>query len=84
MLSMTDTLAQDVPIMNSTRGEINSSGEITYPPEAVPGLEYFVLSKYQNNLSRTSFLVCLIQLHAVRSNIGEWESDLFMFDSEYS
>jgi hypothetical protein len=81
MLSMTDTLAQDLPIFNSTRGEINSSGEITYPPESVPGLEYFVLCKHQN---RTSCLIYLIQIHAVKSNIGEWRSDLFMFESEYS
>jgi hypothetical protein len=73
---MIDTLATGVPLVNSTN-VFGSSGVITFPPGAIPGSNYFIDCKYQNNLSRIPCLFCLM-LDAVESkDIGSWHSNFF-------
>ncbi|KAF8465613.1 hypothetical protein DFH94DRAFT_782986 [Russula ochroleuca] len=61
MVATIDTLATGVPLVNSTK-VFGSSGGITFPSEAIPGSNYFIDCKYQNNLSRIPCLFVLCHL----------------------
>jgi hypothetical protein len=84
---MIDTLANNVSIQNIGSGMVeahslyDTSGEITYPSDVIPGIVYVIESKYQNNFVRT---LCLCYLDAVESNIGIWYSSGFIFESSPS